>query len=60
MFAPEYKQQIPKYIHTLGVVTADTGAAVRDIIQIASRRNPFVQIICILRWYRELRRRLPL
>ena len=45
MFAPEYKQQIPKYIHTLGVVTADTGAAVRDIIQIASRRNPIVQII---------------
>ena len=45
MFAPEYKQQIPKYIHTLGVVTADTGAAVRDIIQIASRRNPVVQII---------------
>ena len=45
MFAPEYKQQIPKYIHTLGVVTADTGAAVRDIIQIASRRNPLVQII---------------
>ena len=45
MFAPEYKQQIPKYIHTLGVVTADTGAAVRDIIQIASRRNPCVQII---------------
>ena len=45
MFAPEYKQQIPKYIHTLGVVTADTGAAVRDIIQIASRRNPYVQII---------------
>lgn len=45
MFAPEYKQPVPKYIHTLGVVTADTGAAVRDIIQIASRRNPYVQII---------------
>lgn len=45
MFAPEYKQSVPKYIHTLGVVTADTGAAVRDIIQIASRRNPYVQII---------------
>ena len=45
MFAPEYKQPIPKYIKTLGVVTADTGAAVRDIIQIASRRNPYVQII---------------
>lgn len=45
MFAQEYKQPIPAYIRTLGVVTADTGAAVRDIIQIAGRRNPYVQII---------------
>ena len=45
MFAPEYKQPIPRFIKTLGVVTADTGAAVRDIIQIATRRNPYVQII---------------
>ncbi len=45
MFAPEHKRPIPKYIRTLGVVTADTGAAVRDIIQIAGRRNPYVQII---------------
>ena len=45
MFAPEYKQPIPKYIKRLGVVTAPTGAAVRDIINIATRRNPFVQII---------------
>ncbi len=45
MFAPEYKQPVPRYIRTLGVVTADTGAAVRDIIQIAGRRNPYVQII---------------
>lgn len=45
MFAKEYKQPIPKYISRLGVVTAQTGAAVRDIIQIASRRNPYVQII---------------
>ena len=45
MFSDEYKQPIPKYIRTLGVVTASTGAAVRDIIQISIRRNPFVQII---------------
>lgn len=45
MFAQEYKQSVPRYIRTLGVVTADTGAAVRDIIQIARRRNPCVQII---------------
>ena len=45
MFAKEYKRTIPRFIKTLGVVTADTGAAVRDIIQIATRRNPYVQII---------------
>ncbi len=45
MFDAYYKQPIPKYIRTLGVVTAATGAAVRDIINIASRRNPYVQIV---------------
>lgn len=45
LFAPEYKRPVPKFIHTLGIVTAPTGAAVRDIINIASRRNPYVQII---------------
>ncbi len=45
MFAEEYKQPIPKYIRTLGVVTAPTGAAVRDIINVATRRNPHIQII---------------
>lgn len=45
MFAAQYKQPIPKYIRTLGVVTASTGAAVRDIMNIAGRRNPYVQII---------------
>lgn len=45
MFAAQYKQPIPRYIKTLGVVTASTGAAVRDIINIAGRRNPYVQII---------------
>lgn len=45
MFAPEYKQPIPKYVKRIGVVTAPTGAAIRDIIQIATRRNPYVQII---------------
>ena len=45
MFAPEYNQPIPRYVRTLGVVTAPTGAAVRDIINIATRRNPYIQII---------------
>jgi exodeoxyribonuclease VII large subunit len=45
MFDEQYKQPIPRYIRTLGVVTAATGAAVRDIINITKRRNPYVQII---------------
>ncbi len=45
MFAAEYKQPIPRFIQTLGVVTAPTGAAIQDIRNIAARRNPYVQII---------------
>lgn len=45
MFAPEYKKPIPKYVRRLGVVTASTGAAVRDIITISRRRSPGIQII---------------
>lgn len=45
MFAPEYKQPIPAYVRRVGIVTAPTGAAVRDIMNIARRRNPYVQLI---------------
>lgn len=45
MFAPEYKQPIPKFVRRIGVVTAPTGAAIRDIINIATRRNPGIRII---------------
>ncbi len=45
MFAAEYKQPIPKYAKTVGVVTASTGAAIRDIMNISARRNPYVQLV---------------
>ena len=45
MFAPEYKQPIPSYIQTLGIVTAPTGAAIRDIMNISYRRNPYIRLI---------------
>lgn len=45
MFAPEYKQPIPFYAKRIGIVTAPTGAAIRDIINISARRNPYVQLI---------------
>ena len=44
LFDPMYKKPIPKYARRIGVVTASSGAAVRDIVQIARRRNPFVEI----------------
>lgn len=45
MFAEEYKQPIPPFVKRLGVVTAPDGAALQDIMQIARRRNPYIQII---------------
>lgn len=45
MFAAEYKKPIPKYAKTIGIVTASTGAAIHDIINITARRNPYVQLI---------------
>lgn len=45
MFDKSFKQPIPKYIKKLGIVTAPTGAAVQDIRNIATRRNPYVQLI---------------
>jgi exodeoxyribonuclease VII large subunit len=45
MFAPEYKKQIPRYPKRIGVVTASTGAAIRDIMNITKRRNPYVQLV---------------
>lgn len=45
MFAAEYKQPIPKFAKKIGIVTAPTGAAIRDIIHIATRRNPYVQLL---------------
>lgn len=45
MFDAAHKKPIPKYAQRIGVVTASTGAAIRDIIQISRRRNPYVQLI---------------
>ena len=45
MFSHEYKKPIPKFCKKVGVVTAPTGAAIRDIMNISMRRNPYVQLI---------------
>ena len=45
MFDDMYKQPIPYYSAKVGVVTASTGAAIQDIINVSKRRNPYVQIV---------------
>ena len=45
MFSAEYKQPIPFYNRKIGIVTAPTGAAIRDIMNISRRRNPYVQLV---------------
>ena len=45
VFAPGKKKPLPKIPKTIGVITSPTGAAVRDIINIATRRFPFAKIV---------------
>lgn len=45
LFAQERKKPVPEYPNKIGVVTSPTGAAIRDIIQIAHRRNPVIELL---------------
>lgn len=44
LFSDVYKKSLPKYCGRIGVVTAETGAAIQDIVNITHRRNPYVQL----------------
>lgn len=45
LFDPEHKKPVPCYPKRVGIVTASTGAAIQDIINISRRRNPYVQLV---------------
>lgn len=45
MFDASFKQPIPRFALRIGVVTASSGAAIHDIMNIAARRNPYVQLV---------------
>ncbi len=44
LFDKEHKKQIPMFPKTIGVLTSSTGAVIRDIINVSTRRNPNVHI----------------
>lgn len=45
IFDERYKKAIPKYAKRIGVVTSETGAVIHDIINVARRKNPYVDIV---------------
>lgn len=47
LFDQDKKRSLPFFPRTIGVVTSPTGAAIRDIINVATRRNPGVNIIVL-------------
>ncbi len=47
VFAPDKKKPLPEFPRTVGIITSPTGAAVRDILQIARRRNQNVNVIIL-------------
>ena len=45
LFADEHKKEFPEYPKRIGVITSPTGAAVRDILQVLSRRSPHTPVL---------------
>ena len=45
LFNPEHKRPIPKHPKTIGIITAPTGAAIRDILSTIKRRYPIARTI---------------
>jgi exodeoxyribonuclease VII large subunit len=45
LFAADSKRPLPKNIQRIGVITSPTGAAIRDVLQVLSRRDPSIEVI---------------
>ncbi|MBO1273078.1 exodeoxyribonuclease VII large subunit [Shewanella sp. 4t3-1-2LB] len=45
LFAADSKRPLPKNIQRIGVITSPTGAAIRDVLQVLSRRDPAIEVI---------------
>ncbi|MEM0968252.1 MAG: exodeoxyribonuclease VII large subunit [Verrucomicrobiota bacterium] len=47
LFAPERKRPIPKYPKVVGLITSPTGAAIQDMLNVFSRRAPWVRLLIV-------------
>lgn len=45
LFNPEHKKELPKTPRVVGIVTSASGAAVRDVIKVAKKRMPSVELV---------------
>lgn len=45
LFDPSLKKPIPKFPKRIGIITSPTGAAIRDMINVAGRRYPMAEMI---------------
>ena len=47
LFARERKRPLPPYPRRIGLVTSPTGAAIRDVLHVAGRRNPMLEFVLV-------------
>ena len=47
LFDESIKRQIPDFPNKIAVITSPTGAAIKDVISVIKRRNPFVEILIV-------------
>ena len=45
LFDQSKKKPVPKYANTIGVVTSETGAVIRDIYHVTRKKNPYTNIL---------------
>ncbi len=47
LFEEEYKKPLPEFPQKIGIVTSPTGAAIKDIISVLSRRFPSIEVFLV-------------